>query len=334
MQRHRVSGVCSPPPGGTALPMGGLRRVGGAVVLVSFAVGCGGGGGGNGGDDGTAQEPARCDQDVNTAAFYDDAELVHHQGHHEMTGDVDFTLAEWADAFTAPALGMSPAEVVAGVEADEIYRRHVLQGVLTHAVGPDPWMPMTDRATCDRLAAQLDEAREAAARFPTVADAVAAGYGQGDTYYAGLGVHFQDYALLGEFDPGRPVQLLYEGDAPESRLVGLSYVMELAGDEPPEGFAGDNDVWHRHRSFCLDTARRSLNLAADVLSADECMAIGGTHIPNETLWMLHAWVVSGCESDWGIFSAANPRLPHIPQGARLVSGCTAGSDDALAGASP
>jgi hypothetical protein len=302
-----------------------------AVVLVLFAVGCSGGD-----DDDTApapeDEPARCDEDVNSAAFNERAELVAHQHGHEMGGTVDFTLDEWADAFTAPALGLSAAEVVEGVAGDEIYRRHVLQGVLTHALGPDPWLPMTDQALCDQLADELDQARDAAAQFPTVADAIDGGYWQGDTYYAGLGVHFQDYGLLGEFDPGRPVQLLYDGDAPESRLVGLSYVMELTGDVPPEGFAGDNDVWHRHRSFCLDTARRSLNLAADVLSESECSALGGSYVPNETLWMLHAWVVSGCESDWGIFSAANPRLPYIPQGARLVSGCTAGSDVSLASA--
>jgi len=43
-----------------------------------------------------------------------------------------------------------------------------------------------------------------------------------------------------------------------------------------------------------------------------------------TGWMVHAWVVPGCESDWGMFSGANPRLPYLPGGATLTSGCNSG----------
>lgn len=308
-----------------------MRMLGAAVTVAVVAVSCSGGDGGHANHDASDDVSDRCDADLNTAAFNESTELVHHHAHDHMNvGDAGFTLEQWADAFASPALGMTPAQVLDGLAGNEIYRRHILGGVLTHSLGPDPWVAMTDPAACDRLADELDEARAAAARYPTVADAVAAGYMQGDTYYAGLGVHFQDYASIGEFDAGHPVQLLYDGATPDSTLVGLSYVMMLPGEVPPEGFTGVNDRWHRHKSFCLDSANGSLNLAADVLSPEECAALGGSPVSNPELWMLHAWVVPGCESDWGIFSAANPRLPYIPDDARLVSGCTANSVVSLA----
>jgi hypothetical protein len=182
---------------------------------------------------------------------------------------------------------------------------------------------MTDRAQCAALATELRTARGAAGRYPTVADAEAAGYTMGDNYNAGLGVHYQNWSLVGSFDPDRPLELLYDGTAPEARLVGLSYVVLQDGDDPPEGFVGDNDRWHRHRSFCLDLDRAGYNFATDILSPDECAALGGTHTPN-TSWMLHTWVVPGCESDWGMFSGANPRLPYLPEGAIFASGCNTG----------
>jgi hypothetical protein len=318
-------------------------RMGGAVVFVAVALvaaACSGDddGGSNAASDSGADAGAspdgtssRCDLGFNTDAFNDSTELQHHQAHDHMEmGQVDFTLAQWADVFANPDVGMTPQKVLDGLADNDIYSRHVLAGVLTHRLGPDPWIAMTDPAQCDLLSGELDRAREAAARFPTVADALAAGYDQGDVYYAGLGVHYQHWGLLGDFDPGRPVQLLYDGTDPASTLVGLSYVVTLEGDVAPEGFTGDNDQWHRHDSWCLDQAHGSLNLAADVLSPEECAALGGTHMPNTSAWMLHVWVVPGCGSDWGIFSSANPRLPYIPPSARLVSGCTAGSDVSLA----
>lgn len=272
---------------------------------------------------------ARCDLGFNTARFNDTATLVHHQEGHGDMGDVDFTLEEWADVFVDEELGLSAAEVLDALGPDDIYRRHVLGGVLTHTLDPDPWMPMTDPAECDALSGELQAAREVTTRYPTVADALAAGYTLGDRYFAGLGVHYQNWDLLGApgaFDPGRPVQLLYDGTDDDATLVGLSYVVALPGDVPPEGFTGDNDQWHRHRSYCLDLDDGGVNLSSDVLSPQECAAVGGTFVPNTDGWMLHVWVAPGCESDWGMFSGANTRLPYIPEGAPFASGCNSGKD--------
>jgi len=228
--------------------------------------------------------------------------------------------------FVDEDLGLTGDEVVDELAGDDIYRRHVLGGVLTHTLDPDPWMPMTDSAGCEALAAELSELRQVVTGLPTVADAEAAGYTQGDTYYAGLGVHYQNWDLLStEFDAAHPVQLLYDGTAPDAHLVGVSYVVSGTADTPPEGFTGENDRWHRHGSFCLDLEDGGVNLSSDVLSEAECTALGGTHVPNEDGWMLHTWVVPGCESDWGMFSGANPRLPYLPAGATFTAGCNSGS---------
>jgi hypothetical protein len=290
----------------------------------------------------TLDVTGRCDLGFNTAAFNDAAAMARLHAHdHEHSdvddmanpsGHVDFTLEEWASTFTDESLGMDVGEVVDAVSADDIYRRHVLAGVLTHTLLPDPWTPMTDRAGCDALADQLRTARRAAQRYPTVADAEAAGYTLGDSYNAGLGVHYQNWSLVGPFDPDRPLELLYDGTEPGSRMVGLAYVVLQEGDDPPAGFAGDNDRWHRHRTFCLDLDRQAYNFATDILDADECAALGGTLTPNES-WMLHTWVVPGCESDWGVFSGANPRLPYMPpyiptnvrSEASFASGCNSGA---------
>jgi hypothetical protein len=55
------------------------------------------------------------------------------------SGHVDITLAGWAAIFTDETVGMDVGEVVEAVTADDIHGRHVLAGVLTHSLLPDPW---------------------------------------------------------------------------------------------------------------------------------------------------------------------------------------------------
>jgi hypothetical protein len=330
-------------------PFRDRRALGCGVVTVAVLLtACGDGGGGTG--NGASDEPAdhvhmddpssriedvtlgpgfedRCDLGFNTGDFNETTELVGTGEHAHVHGDVgrvSFSLDMWADIFVDENLGMTIPQVVEELGSKDLYRRHILGGVLTHTLDPDPWTPMTDTAQCDALAGELGEARAAAARYPTVADAEAAGYVQGDTYYAGLGVHYQNWSFEDPFSAGDPDQLLFAGTDPDSALVGLSYVVSSPGGQPPQGFTGDNDHWHRHRNFCLDMSNGRVNLASDVLSADECLAMGGSYIQNTDLWMLHVWVEPGCESDWGIFSSANPHLPYMPDGVRLTSGCNTG----------
>ncbi|HTE57955.1 MAG TPA: hypothetical protein VK694_04380 [Verrucomicrobiae bacterium] len=281
-------------------------RVAAAVGLVA-AVACSG----DSDADPTAVAPDdRCDLVFNTDTFNQaNAQAGHHA--HDMTAPVDFTVQEWAEVFAGDE--MEPSEVVDEIATVpyDIYRRHILAGVLTHQLGPDHWMPMTIQEQCTTLEGELDMARRAAAQYPTVANALAGGYTQGDSYYAGLGAHYQNFdGTIAEFDPAKPAQLLYDGTDSGSKLVGLSYVVALEGDTPPEGFTGSNDQWHRHQKWCMDPEQGNISLAADVLTDAECAELGGRVLINPDLWMLHSWVVPGMENDWGLFASAHPGLPY------------------------
>src|SRR6187455_2612984 len=82
-----------------------------------------------------------------------------------------------------------------------------------------------DRTTRDALQIQLTQARDAALRFPTVADAEKAGYYLAGGFAPGSGAHYVGLGsfALGDsgFDASKPSTLIYDGTAPNSRVVGL-----------------------------------------------------------------------------------------------------------------
>ncbi|MCB0970645.1 MAG: hypothetical protein KDA97_03870 [Acidimicrobiales bacterium] len=176
-------------------------------------------------------------------------------------------------------------------------------------VGPQPWVALTDPAECDQLAAELELARETALRYPTVADAEAAGYRLTTTYVPGIAAHYIKGSLIdGTFEVDRPEMILYDGSDPDSAVVGLSYYLLHPGDnKPTQGFTGDNDHAHRHQGLC---SRDGVIIGDTQTTAEECEAGGGTKSDGSRGWMSHAWVVPGCESPWGVFSAATPLLDH------------------------
>jgi hypothetical protein len=172
--------------------------------------------------------------------------------------------------------------------------------------GPEEY-ETPSRAERARLMGQVAEADAAAARYPTVRTALAAGYEKVTGYLPCVAAHyFKRAALRSPFEPAEPEVLLFGGTAPDSRIVGLSY-LELGNPATePEGFAGTNDHWHVHPSFCL---REGLILDPAVpIGAEECAAAAGRHQPAGNLWMLHMWNVPGWDSRWGLFSAEHPDL--------------------------
>lgn len=317
----------------------GAGKAAAAFALFAVTVACSGGGSDSSASDAAAErigiDPEdRCDMGFNTETFNETTELVHHHDHNHGSTDVQIDLAEWADVFVDPALGMTPQEVVDELQTDrtkEFYRLHIEEGVLTGRLGPDPWMPMTDSEQCTALADELSQAREVTEHYPTVDDAEDTGYEQGDEYHAGLGVHYQRLGEIdSEFDPGDPEQLLYDGTDDDSSLVGFSYVVATDNGLPPEGFPGNNDQWHNHDDgWCLDS--EGVSMAAEILTPEQCAALGGVFVQIRNWYMLHVWVRPGCESDWGIFSAANPAVSYIPNGEELTPGCNTGKtvDDQL-----
>lgn len=173
--------------------------------------------------------------------------------------------------------------------------------------GPFPWTAITDPATRDLLAQQLATAHQVTLQYPTVKDAQAAGYYMTTTYVPCIGAHYINPGYLGGFDPAHPAMLLYTGTTPDSKIIGLSYAA-LSGNAPPEGFAGPNDIWHQHNlngGLCI---RNGVVVGAESTSPAACAARGGTKVKLDSLWMMHAWVVDGWPSSWGVFSSEHPDL--------------------------
>ncbi|HEX8804612.1 MAG TPA: hypothetical protein VF743_10470, partial [Acidimicrobiales bacterium] len=174
-----------------------------------------------------------------------------------------------------------------------------------HAHGPTVWQPLTDPDDAALLQDQLQQAGEVIARYPTAADAVAGGYQQVTPYVPGIGAHYLNTSLIRHsgFDPAVPEMLLYNGNDPTSHIVGLSYA--TWGDEPTEGFAGPNDVWHQHPALC---SIGTFVVGPDSTPEDMCASIGGEKGVGGRLWMTHLWQVPGWESPWGLFSGENPQI--------------------------
>jgi hypothetical protein len=170
--------------------------------------------------------------------------------------------------------------------------------------GPVPPAPM-DVATHRELQAQVTQANEAVARYPTVADAEAAGYIQVSGYVPCIGAHFvKGSAVENGFDPAEPEVVLYGGIEDDAPVVGLSYMVKQ--EEEPEGFAGDTDPWHVHDTLCVGEGGGVLG--PDNASDEECAERGGTNAATDELWMMHMWNVPGWESRWGLFSSEHPDL--------------------------
>jgi hypothetical protein len=172
--------------------------------------------------------------------------------------------------------------------------------------GPAPFEPL-DVATREELAAQVRQADEVVARYPTVQDAEAAGWRGITPYVPCIAAHYlKSNALANPFDPSEPEILLFDGTAPDSKIVGLSYLVFTEPDRPPEGFAGGNDPWHVHQQLCLGGSGGVLG--DESTTAEDCEARGGRVVPLDNLWMTHMWNVAGWDSRWGLFSSEHPDL--------------------------
>lgn len=190
-------------------------------------------------------------------------------------------------------------------------------------VEPQPWRAMVDQVACDRLAEELETARQVAETYPTTADATAAGWVRVTPYLPGIAAHYMNFSLVdGTFELDKPEMLLYDGTEPDSRIVGLSYYIQLEGDnQPTQGFTGTNDHYHRHIGLCVGAGGV---IGDSTTTEEECAERGGVKASGTDGWMSHAWVVPGCESPWGVFSAVNPVLDAaLNEATGTEEGCAA-----------
>jgi hypothetical protein len=185
---------------------------------------------------------------------------------------------------------------VKGVKAEDV------------AAEEQPNQPL-DPMTRSTLKAQLTEARDFALRYPTVADATAAGYRVAGGFAPGSGAHYITYGGMtgsGTFDPTKPISLIYDGTSPSSQVIGLMYYG--MGEGAPEGFAGPNDHWHRHSNVCIKSGPTGIEVpfpADQDVTAKQCASVQGSLLKT-TGYMVHAWVVPSWESPLGVFSHDNP----------------------------
>jgi len=144
------------------------------------------------------------------------------------------------------------------------------------------------------------------ARYPTAADAEAAGWKRITPYVPCIAAHYlKAGAFANGFDPAEPEILLFDGTDPTSGIVGLSYLQFADAEKAPEGFAGQNDPWHVHSQLCIGGGGV---LGDESTTEAECKERGGTLRQLDNLWMMHMWNVPGWDSRWGLFSSEHPDL--------------------------
>ena len=205
---------------------------------------------------------------------------------------------------TAVATGTSPCEL-SGPPSSEGQASADAEGHSHRGPALQETMTQADRIT---LEGQQEKARAVAYQYPTVKDAEAGGYRQSTAFVPCIGAHYTNIGLVVGFDPAKPSELLYDGTAPDSKIVGLSYLTYHPGG-PPEGFAGPNDRWHQHnQNGGLCYGKSGGVIGAESMSVEDCQAIGGAKRELTDIWMVHDWIVPGWECTWGAFAGECPEL--------------------------
>jgi hypothetical protein len=216
------------------------------------------------------------------------------------TGDLTGSSSSHQHGATAATTGDSPCEK-SGPPASE----GQTQGEGHDHRGPSVQKPLTEdeRVTLEQ---QQEVARTVAVRYPTLADAKKGGYFPSTTYVPCIGTHVTNTRYATKFDVANPSELLYDGTTPDSKIVGLSYLV-WSPSGPPAGFAGDNDFWHTHSSnggLCM----KGTVIGSEAMSTAECERLGGKKIGLKGVYMVHDWVVPGWECSWGVFAGECPEL--------------------------
>lgn len=240
---------------------------------------------------------------------------AHNQGSHDHTA-APGAAASGASGATAtahdhtaaltPFNGDSPCEQAAPNGSEQATSAAAANEGHNHR-GPNT-QELIDQATRVQLEAQQVQARTVIDKYPTVADAERDGYRMSTVYLPCIGAHYTKVSLVGQFDPAAPSELLFDGTRPDSKIVGLSYLVVHPGG-PPDGFAGPNDRWHQHSAnggLCLNKA--GLVVGGESISAADCQARGGNKVGLKDIWMLHDWVAPAWECSWGVFAGECPEL--------------------------
>ncbi len=237
-------------------------------------------------------------------------------GHDDHHGTTEVTVTAAGEVIIGTADGTSPCEIAAPtpgspgqVGAGDGGQTGSDAGEHGHRGLVKPY-PLTAAEQAE-LIEQMAAARTVLDRYPTVADALAGGYSESTVYVPCIGAHYTNISKVAVFDPAEPSELLYDGTDPDSKIIGLSFLVVHEGG-PPEGFAGKNDIWHQHNAnggLCLRDNSTEV-IGGEDITEEECEARGGFKAANlmANVWMVHAWVAPGFECTWGVFAGECPEL--------------------------
>jgi hypothetical protein len=184
-----------------------------------------------------------------------------------------------------------------------------------------------DDATQAQLSVQLAPTAQLMAKYPTLADAEAAGYRRAGRFNPGLGVHYgafgraPDGAITGVDGEVMVPQLIYDGTDRGSPLAGFMYMADAPEGAVPEGFVGPNDHWHYHSKLCIEIDNGEIKVllgAEKNVTQAECAAVQGMYV-GQSGYMVHVWTVPGYESSDGVFSGLNRKLT-CPDGTYHTAG--------------
>ncbi|HEY3260041.1 MAG TPA: hypothetical protein VGJ95_07185 [Pseudonocardiaceae bacterium] len=234
----------------------------------------------------------------------------------------------WAASFAAHQAAR--AGTTAGTTADGHGHQHAhagraQAGMIMRPLGGEHHATDAQRLAADGLAAAT---AQAVARYADLGAALA------DGYRAGLGMHGHDVHLENKanasdgrtLDPTRPEMLVYAVDDGRATLLGVVYVMEVAGRPGPTP-GGPITRWHAH-NLCLSAAPPGLGIVSPYGGCPP-LAVGVTS-PE----MMHVWVVDnpagafadGLDKDWvWAYHARHARPYHGHRSATdrpLISRCT------------
>ena len=169
---------------------------------------------------------------------------------------------------------------------------------------------------------QLAQARAFAETVDTVEKARAAGFYKTTNDVPFMGAHFLNSAYVGDgvFDAGKPEGLLFSqlGDpSGEWNLVGVWYLLfpginpGVTDTIPPDGFAGNLDLWHEHHGLCTRDG-----IISEDNTAEGCAADNGNFI-GDLKWMIHTWVwPEVADNPEGVFTYLNANLWNMQQNVR------------------
>jgi hypothetical protein len=207
----------------------------------------------------------------------------------------------------AAPVAASPGEVGAGGGGSQAVKNSAAVEAEEHGGrGPVPQLPLT-KAEQATLASQLAAARSVVTEYPTVKQAVAAGYMMTTVYVPCIGAHYTNISFALHFDPAHPSELLYAGTSLDSKLVGLSYLV-WHSNGPPPGFAGPNDRWHQHNANGGLCIKGGVVVGGEDSTRQQCAAEGGRKTLLTDVWMVHAWIAPTITCTWGVFSGECPNL--------------------------